>query len=109
MPKQCKEKAMHPSTWKVNSAKLNFALTEFSEVRATLRRLFLLRTDHQHWAVGLPHNRVRYAARRSHLRRTRSPGRSVLRASQVSDSSVALCADPVVVLRELSSSRHGIA
>src|SRR5215217_1727275 len=62
MPKQCKEKAMHPSTWKVNSAKLNFALTEFSEVRATLRRLFLLRTDHQHWAVGMPDNRIRDAA-----------------------------------------------
>src|SRR5918994_3920866 len=39
-----------------------FAYTEFSEVRPTLRRLFLLRTDHQHWAVGMSHNRVRYAA-----------------------------------------------
>src|SRR5215211_2598719 len=39
----------------------NFALTEFSEVRATLRRLSLLRTDHQHGAVGMAHNRVRDA------------------------------------------------
>src|ERR687898_2970858 len=39
-----------------------FAYTEFSEVRATLRCLFLLRTDHQHWAVGMAHNRVRDAA-----------------------------------------------
>ena len=61
---------MHPSTWKVNSAKLNFALTEFSEVQATLRRLFLLRTDHQHWAVGMAHNRVRDAA---HQRSSHSP------------------------------------
>src|SRR5829696_4785802 len=52
--------AIHRSAWKGNSA--NFADTEFSEVRATLRRLFFLRTDHQHWAVGMAHNRVRYAA-----------------------------------------------
>jgi hypothetical protein len=45
---------------KVYSA--NFALKEFSEVRATLRRLSLLRTDHQDWAVGMAHNRVRDAA-----------------------------------------------
>ena len=43
-------------------AMLNFAFTEFSEVQATLRRLFLLGTDHQHWAVSMAHNRVRYAA-----------------------------------------------
>src|ERR687898_369030 len=45
-------------------------MTEFSEVRATLRRLFLLGTDHQNWAVGMPHNRVRDAA---HQRSSHSP------------------------------------
>jgi hypothetical protein len=40
----------------------DFALTEFSEVRATLRRPFLLRTDHQNGAVGMAHNQVRDAA-----------------------------------------------
>jgi hypothetical protein len=29
----CSDGLMHPSAWKGNSAKLNFALTEFSEVR----------------------------------------------------------------------------
>src|SRR5215211_670443 len=53
---------------KVYSA--NFALKEFSEVRATLRRLSLLRTDHQNWAVGMAHNRVRDAA---HQRSSYSP------------------------------------
>src|SRR5215213_6904125 len=48
----------------------NFALTEFSEVRATLRRLSLLRTDHQHGAVGMAHNRVRDA---THQRSSYSP------------------------------------
>src|SRR5919107_1674394 len=51
-----------------NSA--NFAITAFSEVRATLRRLSLLRTDHKNWAVGMAHNRVRYAA---HQRSSHSP------------------------------------
>ena len=51
---------IHPSAWKGNSA--NFANTAFSEVGATLRGLFLLRTDHQHRAVGMSHYRVRYAA-----------------------------------------------
>src|SRR5215207_10967207 len=51
---------IHPSAWKGDSA--NFANTAFSEVGATLRGLFLLRTDHQHRAVGMSHYRVRYAA-----------------------------------------------
>src|SRR5215208_6158675 len=42
----------------------------FSEVWASLRRLFFLRTDHQHRAVGMAHNRVRYAA---HQRSAHSP------------------------------------
>src|SRR5215208_3835727 len=42
----------------------------FSEVWASLRRLFFVRTDHQHWAVGMAHNRVRYAA---HQRSSHSP------------------------------------
>src|SRR5215207_6695283 len=59
---------IHPSAWKGDSA--NFANTAFSEVGATLRGLFLLRTDHQHRAVSMPHNRVRYAA---HQRSSHSP------------------------------------
>src|SRR5215211_4457018 len=58
----------HASAWKVNTA--NFRFTEFSEVRATLRRLSLLRTDHQHGAVGMAHNRVRDA---THQRSSYSP------------------------------------
>src|SRR5215204_5363574 len=59
---------IHPSAWKGDSA--NFANTAFSEVGATLRCLFLLRTDHQHRAVGMAHYRVRYAA---HQRSSHSP------------------------------------
>ena len=61
---------IHWSAWKGHSA--NFAMT-FSEVRATLRRPFLLRTHHQHWAVGMAHNRVRDAAHQGLPHAAQSP------------------------------------
>src|SRR5215208_648553 len=45
----------------------NFVVTEFSEVRATLRCLFLLWTDHQHRAVGVTNYSVTDAAHQSPL------------------------------------------
>jgi hypothetical protein len=35
--------------------------------------VFLLRTDHQHRAVGMAHNRVRYAAHQRSAHSTQSP------------------------------------
>src|ERR687897_3719778 len=39
----------------------------------SLRRLFLLLTDHQHWAVGMAHNRVRDAAHQRSSHSSQSP------------------------------------
>src|SRR5918995_6274615 len=50
-----------------------FAFWGFSEVQATLGRLFLLRTDHQHGAVGMAHNRVRDAAHQRSSHSAESP------------------------------------
>src|ERR687895_2997931 len=39
----------------------------------SLRRLFFLLTDHQHWAVGMAHNRVRDAAQQRSAHYSESP------------------------------------
>src|SRR5215207_6105094 len=48
----------------------------------SLGRLFFLLTDHQHWAVGMPHNRVRDAAhqRSSHSAQSPAPHHDQARA-----------------------------
>src|ERR671916_485526 len=76
----CFSHARYPTERVPQSPFSDSFLTEFSEVGATLRGLFLLRTDHQHGAVSMPHNRVRDAA---HQRSSHSPEPSTAHHYQI--------------------------